>query len=463
VVFPPQREREFRQLAKRAEEETDEKALRALLPVSRERFLQALAEKKGMADPVDGFRRVLVSTRVYLGAALELLAEKPQLTMVYVIGTDEVGHVLAPYLPPPLPGADPAFSQVAQAGVERYFSVVDRWLGRLLQECPLTECTLLLVSDHGFKWGEDRPRAFSGVAAATAALWHRPQGIFLLAGRGVEGKGRVPEPASVYDVAPTVAALLGIPQGTTWRGRPLPGVAQGKTEKMAWGELVPPESYRPKVSAAPPSQEAVAQLKALGYLEGSEGEGRETGATEGELNNLGLVHLEAKRYQQAEEAFRQALAKNPAYASPYYNLRRLYFETGRYDQADQALEEAIKRGLRDGVGAMARAVEDYQRAGLWERALRLLARARELFPQEARFAAQQLAYLLQQERCPQALALAGEAAQQFAEDPAVLAFSGLAAACAGDKERAKSWLAQSLQRNPNQPEVRQALQALESQ
>jgi hypothetical protein len=33
----------------------------------------------------------------------------------------------------------------------------------------------------------------------------------------------------------------------------------------------------------------------------------------------------------------------------------------------------------------------------------------------------------------------------------------------GDKERAKSWLAQSLQRNPNQPEVRQALQALESQ
>jgi tetratricopeptide (TPR) repeat protein len=173
--------------------------------------------------------------------------------------------------------------------------------------------------------------------------------------------------------------------------------------------------------------------------------------------------LEAKRYQEAEEAFRQALAKNPAYASPYYNLRRLYFETGRYDQADQALEEAIKRGLRDGVGAMARAVEDYQRAGLWERALQLLAKARELFPQEARFAAQQLAYLLQQERCPQALALAGEAAQQFAEDPAVLAFSGLAAACAGDKERAKSWLAQSLQRNPNQPEVRQALQALESQ
>jgi len=460
VVFPPEREAAFRQLAQRAREETDERAVRALLPVSAARFAQAVREAKGMADPVDGFRRILEGTRVYLGAGLEMLQAKPQLAMIYAIGTDEVGHVLAPYLPPPLPGAEASFSEAAQQGVERYFAVMDRWLARLSEACPLAECALVLVSDHGFKWGEDRPREFSGVAAATAALWHRPEGVFLLAGSGVQPLGKVSEPASVYDVAPTVAALLGLPPGSSWPGRPLPGVAPSSLPPVDWKALLPPESYRPKVSGAAPSPEYVAQLKALGYLEGSEGKGAAGGATEGELNNLGLVHLEAGRFQEAEAAFRKALAANPRYASPYYNLRRLYFETGRYDEADAALEQAVRLGLRDGVGAVARAVEDYQRSGLGERALRLARKGRELFPEEPRFAAQTLALAVQLQRCQEGLEEAESATQRFPTDPRVLAFAGLAAACAGDEGKAKAWLARSLELAPDQPEIRKALQAL---
>lgn len=413
-----------------------------------------------MADPVDGFRRVLVGTRVYLGAALELLQAKPDLAMVYAIGTDEVGHVLAPYLPPALAIADPEVSAVADRAVERYFAVIDRWLGRLLDQCPLSECVVLLVSDHGFKWGTDRPREFSGVAAATAALWHRPNGVFLLAGQGVKRLGKASAPASVYDVAPTVAALLGLPPGRSWRGRPLPGVKAGPGEAVDWVALLPPESFRPRLSGAPPAPEAVAQLKALGYLEGGEGQTTGRGPTEGELNNLGLLHLEAKRYEEAERAFKQAAAINPTYASPYYNLRRLYFETARYDEADEALVRAVRRGLRDGVGAVARAVADYQRLGLWDRALALLAKARDLFPQEPRFAAQQLALLVQGQRCQEAFALAIQLVSQFSQEPQVLAFAGLAAACASEKEKAKEWLIRSLQRDPQQKEVREVLDRL---
>lgn len=460
AVFPPEREPFFRQLAQRAREETDAKTLLALFPVSPQRMARALAEAKGMADPVDGFRRILVGTRVYLGAALELLQAKPDLAMIYAIGTDEVGHVLAPYFPPALANVDPEVSAVAHQAVQRYFAVIDRWLGRFLEHCPLSQCALLLVSDHGFKWGSDRPREFSGVAAATAALWHRPNGVFLLAGQGVKPLGRVASPASVFDVAPTVAALLGLPPGKSWRGRPLPGVEPEPAEAVDWVELLPPESFRPKLAGLPPSPEAVAQLKALGYLEGGEGRATGSGPTEGELNNLGLVHLEAKRYDQAERAFKQAAAINPTYASPYYNLRRLYFETARYDEADEALVQAVRRGLRDGVGAMARAVADYQRLGLWERALALLAKARDLFPQEPRFAAQQLALLVQGQKCQQALTLADGLVRQFSQESSVLAFAGLAAACAGEKEKATGWLTRSLELDPNQGDVREVLRRL---
>lgn len=463
VVFPPAREPEFRALAERAERETDEKVVRALLPVSAEAYRKAFEAHRGMQDPVDGFRRIMVGTRTYFGSALQAAesATPPvDLTMVYAIGTDEIGHLLAPYLPPPLAGADPAFSQTAEIGVERYFSVVDRWLGRLLETCPERECAVLVVSDHGFKWGADRPREFSGTAAATAALWHRPTGIFVLAGKGIARLGRVAEPPSVYDVAPTVAALLGLPPGSDWRGRPLPGCPVPALQPVDWRVAVPPDSYRPAVPAASPSPEYIKQLKALGYMETGEGTGQGEQATEGELNNLGLVHLEAKRYAEAEKAFRGAIERNPNYASPHYNLRRLYFETGRYDDADTSLWRAVDLKLRDSVGAVDRAAGDYEAHGNPGRAAALLAEARRRFPGEARLAVHRLAVLVGLGRCAEATAEGREASETFSSDARVHAFLGLSAACAGDTATAKRALQRSLELDPNQPEIRQALEAL---
>ncbi|MGC8915488.1 MAG: alkaline phosphatase family protein [Thermoanaerobaculum sp.] len=459
VVFPPERESEFRVLAERAKAETDARTLQAFLPLPLPRIEASLAAGRGMADPVDGFRRILVGTRVYMGAALKMAEAKPHLLMAYLIGTDEIGHLLGPYLPEAVPQADPALVAVAKTAVERYFSVVDRWLGRLLATCPLSECAVLVVSDHGFKWGADRPREFSGVAAATAALWHRPRGIFVLAGSGVEPLGRVSQVPSVYDVAPTVAALLGLPLGTTWKGTTLPGVAVGAGERVVWSELVPPETYRPQLHGSKPSPEYVAQLKALGYLEGGEAQG--SGAsTEGELNNLGLLHLEAGRLEQAEAAFKKAVAANPSYASPHYNLRRLYFQQGRYDEADRELLEALRLGLRDGRGALQRAVADYERRGLGERALRLAAAGAELFPSDPLVRAAQVRLLVQLNRCGEAFAVAKKAVATFPENPPVLAFSGLAAGCAGELALAREWMEKSLTLDPNQPELRQALETL---
>ncbi len=459
VVYPPAREPEFRALAERAEKETDEGIVRSLLPVSDEAYRKAIAARRGMNDPIDGFRRIMVGTRTYFGAALVASETPADLTMVYTLGTDEIGHLLSPYLPPPLAGADPGFSKIAATGVERYFSVIDRWLGRLLATCPEKECAVLVVSDHGFKWGNDRPREFSGTAAATAALWHRLKGIFVLAGKGVAKLGRVVEPPSVFDVAPTVAALLGLPPGK-WRGKPLPGCPPAAHAAVDWSAIVPPESYHPAVPSSKPSPEYVKQLKALGYLETGEGTGQGKEATEGELNNLGLVHLEAKRYAEAEKAFRGAIERNPGYASPHYNLRRLYFETGRYEEADGELWRAVQLKLRDPVGSVDRAASDYEAHGNPERAAALLLEATRRFPHEARLAVHRLALLMQLNRCPEAAAEGRQAAEAFPADARVQAFFGLASACAGDRESARRALKRALELNPNQPEIRQALEEL---
>jgi len=232
-------------------------------------------------------------------------------------------------------------------------------------------------------------------------------------------------------------------------------------EKVAWSELVPPESYRPRVQEVKPSAEYVAQLKALGYLEGGETQGGSGSNTEGELNNLGLLHLEAGRLQEAEEAFKKAIAANPAYASPHYNLRRLYFESGRYEDADRELLEALRLGLRDGRGALQRALADYERLGLRERAASLASSAVTLFPRDALLRAAVLRYLLELNRCGEAVEKAREAVSAFPQDAAVLAFAGLSAACAGDTASAKTWMERSLALNPNQPELKQALRMLE--
>ncbi len=460
VVFPASAEGRTLAMAATVDEDTDEDAVRALMPVSSQAYRDAVAAGKGMADPIDGFRRIMVGTRTYFQAALDAMRPDTDLTMVYCIGTDEIGHLLAPYLPPPLPGTDPAFADTARTAVRRYHVAVDRWIGRLVEACPPQECAVLVVSDHGFKWGDDRPRQFSGTAAATAALWHRTLGIWVLAGAGVEGRGRVDEPASVFDVAPTVAALLGLPAGDDWRGAPLPGAPAPAGEAVPWPTLVPPDSYRPQVAAAPPSEEYVAQLKALGYLEGGESGAGGAGATAGELNNLGLVQLEAGRTAEAEKAFRDAIERSPSYPSPHYNLRRLYFEQGRFDEADRELLEALRLGLRDGAGALDRAATDYQARGVPDRAEALLAEGMERFPDEPRLAAHRLALLVQSGRCDIATEVGRDARRRFPDNATVHAFAGLAAACVGDVGTARAALTRSLELDPDQPMVRQALAAL---
>ncbi|MGE5234822.1 MAG: alkaline phosphatase family protein [Acidobacteriota bacterium] len=479
MVSPPDQTATFTELRDRAVKETDWKTMRAFMDVPEAAYLAAVKGDRGWEDPIDGTRRIVASTRTYFGSALLLAEHQPDLLMVYIEGTDEIGHVLAPYMPPPLLAVDPATAAVYAAAVPRYFEVVDRWIGRLVEACPLSRTTVLVLSDHGFKWGPDRPTDLSGTSGPTAPLWHDDHAMFLLAGAGVPHLGEIPHRASVYDITPTLATLLGLPPDPAWKGRPLPGAGSNTLAPVGYGPLIPPESYRTGAgTAAPVDQEYIAKLHSLGYLSGpspTDGAGAASApgaqtagpnastATRGELNNLAILAINDKRYDEAEKLLGQVIAMSPSYPAPHYNLRRLYIETKRFDDADRELWTAIDLGLRDPERTIDRAAADYEGLGMEARAGALLVRATERFPAYEPFWVHRLVVELRLNQCSEGVRLGREAASRFPDSWEVHTFFGLTAACAGDRTTAERELRRSLAINPDQPKVREALRSLTEQ
>jgi hypothetical protein len=487
LIYPPARTTEFTTLRDRAVAETDWRAVRYFMNVSEQAFDSAVAADQGMEDPIDGLRRIVSATRTYLGSGLVLAEEQPDLLMVYLEGTDTIGHLLAPYMPPPTLDVDPAEAAVYAAAVPTYFEVTDRWIGRYLEVCPLDEYAVILVSDHGFTWGKDRPRGLSGTSGPTAPLWHADDAVFVVAGAGVERRGRIEARTSVFDVAPTVAALLGIPGDPSWKGSVFPGVPSPTVAPVEWMSLAPPASYSQSgggVAASDP--EFIANLEALGYLgaDGTSAGGtvgpasgeasssparpaptvpapRSESMTQGQLNNLAVIKINEKKYDEAERLLRQAIAENPEYASPHYNLRRIFMETKQYDRADEELWRAIDKGFRDPERTLDRVAADYETMRMPERADGLLTRAIDRFPEHEPFYVHLMVVRVRAGRFEDALPVGAVAAEKFPDSGPVHAFYGLAAASAGETELARREIERSLAINPDQPALRQALEELQ--
>src|ERR1044071_4216084 len=74
---------------------------------------------------------------------------------------------------------------------------------------------VLVVSAHGFRWGKNRPRAIPNGGATLAD--HRSPGIFIAYGQRV-APSRGLHQLSLFDIAPTALALLGLPKSVEMPG-----------------------------------------------------------------------------------------------------------------------------------------------------------------------------------------------------------------------------------------------------
>lgn len=467
VVAPREQEAWARAVVQQAEAAIDYRALKEFLPwLTPSDYERALVAENPYSDPVGALRRTLVETRVYDNLASSWIEKRaPDLTILYIQGTDSIGHTFGPYAPPQQPSISNDDYKRYSDVPRRYFAAIDALIERYRTIAARHGGVLMLASDHGFSWIDDRPTQVSSNAQATAARWHRKDGIYLLWGPGIPAKDVRPETSTVRQVAPTLMALAGLAAAKGIDVSPLPG---------AHASSLPPVDYaahyvRPKPAAGTAAtrtvdEDALARLRALGYVGAAESsQGRRLDATRsaGSYNNEGLILQAQGKKTEAARAFENALIVDPNLASAMWNLSDLLF-AGEVDldRSDALLVRAFGSGLPEGKKYLIGRAIGYQRSGRVDRSLKLLENALRLRPEEAEVWLFSGRYRVEKGDCAGGASDIEKATRLDSSNPAAHASLGLARLCSGDREAARTALLRSLELDPSQPAVREYLRRL---
>jgi len=459
VVWPPDRGAWSQAALTEAEAAVNARRMREYLPSITDEDVAALAKSSNpYADPPAALRRILLETEIYRRASDGYLHEDgtlPDLTIVYLQGTDTIGHVFAPFAPPKQP-------QVAQADYDRYngiparyFHEIDDLIGRYAAIAEQRGAILMLASDHGFFWREGRPVAISSTATATAAKWHRKEGIYIIYGPGIAAAPHHPLRGSVRQVCSTLLALTGMPSAKAG-APPLPGTPSAATGtfdyvgRFSRADAPPPPRNRNEGS------EDIAKLKALGYIGSTEATRPASMAggtkTAGAFNNEGLILRNEHRIDEAIAAFDRSLAVDPNYASAMWNESETLFDAGRdLDRADRLLVAAAANGLADAVTFIIKRSIAYEQSGRGGRSLHLLDAAVTARPAEPELRMFRGRYRMEAHDCAGALDDFRTAITARPENALAYAASGLAQACLGDEAGARASFARAHALDPNQP------------
>lgn len=238
----------------------------------------------GLNDDLDSFYSVLWQDRLYFDLTRRLIVEHGDtidLYATYFEGIDTLSHhfwaarqdpdALRPYSIETLPVG---FSE-HQEIVDRYYGVMDEYLGALMAELP-EESTVIVVSDHGFRkdaqhrWGGD----------------HSPYGVLMARGPGIR-RGAIlnldlrssarealgGRRTGILDILPTLLYLHGVPVSQELPGEVLARLVDRdfKREHPVWtvasyGDFA--SDRQVEVEIDPRAQEEYEdRLRSLGYID----------------------------------------------------------------------------------------------------------------------------------------------------------------------------------------------------
>lgn len=436
------------------------------------------------ADPTKVFRGVLAKTWNDHRVTINLYNDErqrgrdPLLLMISYEGTDAVNHLFAPFHPPYREGVSQDGYRKYWPAVANYYSEVDRLIGEWLNVLP-RDTTVMIVSAYGFRWGKDRPRT---PPTGGALSDHRNPGVFIAYGPHVAAS-RLNHVLSIYDVAPTVLTLLGLPQSTEMPGK----VATWIFRDVAPITSVRVVSYAEFISDRPIATPAhldasryQRELQAIGHLndpsrsmtpvlEDQSGVvtqakpiSPEKWGTYAYYNNLG-VDLRAKgNLKDAADAFQRAIDINPDRPIPYLNLAMTLFDRQQYTDADEAFLQAIAKGLQNPEVYCIDFAALYRQRNMVSRAIALLSKGKEMFPQSYLIAANLGSAMVEANRYSEGVPELERALGLRPSSTEVLNNLGIYFAKKNDYARALDYWSRSLSIDPHQLPIRQAADAARS-
>jgi predicted AlkP superfamily phosphohydrolase/phosphomutase len=470
VAFPPSLSAGVEQIVSRDGAVSNED-LAKFVAMPPSEIAAELSSAQGLENKVLLLSRSIGATRVESRIARELYDRNlPDLMMLYLEGTDVVGHLFGSFVPPKMPCVSDAEFARYHGAVDQYYALVDRLLGQWMRRAAEDGATLIVNSDHGFRWGADRSCDRGSLDPATALSWHRLDGVFAAWGARVR-----PSPqrghASVFDVEPTVAALLDLPVDRRAKGSVLREAFSGLTpparEDLA--ATVPVHRLAAEPMSESQADEYAKKLKALGYLSGGEAtrleaaHGDRPGETEGAWNNLGMYLFNqggAAGVEAAADAYRRALAISPDFRSAEFNLALLERSEGRDRPAVDGLFRSLAGAPPGGDAVVVQWARFYQERRRKEAEREVVERGAKLYP-ESEAVHRALGVLLFEGRdCGAAdAALAPfEAKTRSVETLNALA---LVRACLGRRDEAAGLFRRSLALDPAQETVVRSLALLE--
>lgn len=449
--------------------------------ISRAEYETAV-NSRNPSDPVNIFRTVLAKTWTDHRVAINLYRDQvPLLFMMNYEGTDVVNHLAAPYHPPYREGVSEVGYRKFWPTVANYYSEVDRLIGEWMQVLP-DDTTVMLMSAHGFRWDKNRPRTPPNGRSALSD--HRNPGVFVGYGNHV-APSRGGRAISIYDLVPTVLAILGLPPSQEMPGRvatwlfkdiqPLEGV-----RVVSYSEFF---SERPvPMPGRPNPQWYRSELQAIGHLfDPSRGmtpvleDENQSQVASAALplppqqwgayaydNNLGIELRRQGKLAEAIEAFQKAIDLNPNRPTPYLNMAMTLFDRQQYTAADEVFLQAVTKGLPNADQWFVDFAALYRQHDMLSRAIALLEKGKELFPQSYLIAVNLGSALAQASRYTEGLP---ELERALGLEPSsTLALNNLGTFYAkrNDYGRALDFWNRSLSIDPRQPDIRAARDAAQS-
>ncbi len=452
--------------------------IRRFLNISPAEFDKAVSSGAA-TDPINVFRRVLAKTWSDHRVAINLYndarrnSREPLLVMMSYEGTDAVNHLFAPFHPPYREDVSQEGYRKFWPAVANYYSEVDRLLGEWMGALA-PDTNVIVVSAHGFRWGHNRPYAIPNGRAMLGD--HRSPGIFIAYGQRV-APARGNHTMSLFDVAPTALALLGLPKSVEMPGNLVQWAFKDVTpltsvRVVSYSEFV---NWKPIPSpAALDEKQYQADLQAIGHLYDPSRnlapllDEEQTAAkplppekwgTYAYYNNLGVQLREQGKLKDAIEAFNTAIELNPDRPTPYLNMAMAEYDKQWYTQADEAFLQAVAKGLPNAESWLIDFAALYREHDMPSRAIALLYRGKQMFPQSYEVAANLGSALVAANRYTEGVPELERALGLQPSSTLVLNNLGIFYAKKHDYGRALDYWNRSLTIEPRQPQIRAAAEA----